>query len=221
MDASDAGAAVRGCAEAGVEATDVLVTHHHGDHTAGIGVLKARYGCRVYSPEAVRVAGTDAEVSDGQSLVFGDWTVRVLATPGHTRTGVCYFCTHPAEPPVLYSGDTLFSGGCGRLFEGTAEMMVQSLRHLAELPDETRVYPGHDYTEENLRFALTIEPDNAAVREALAAVNKQTAFVPTTLAMEKQINVFLRINEPSIRRAAGASDPVEVFAELRRRKDRF
>lgn len=199
----------------------ILLTHHHYDHTAGILELKKRFSCVVYSPDPKRIPNTDYPVYDNQSIEFGDWRIRVLFTPGHTTSGVCYYCTHPTELPVLYSGDTLFSFGCGRLLECTAETMFRSLQRLMTLPDETRIYCGHDYREENLRFALMLEPDNEILQQTLRFVQQNTGFTATTLEQEKKCNPFLRTRDTALQRATGCQDPAKVFAELRRRKNSF
>lgn len=221
VDPSDAATVLKSIADKGLCLTHILATHHHADHIGGIAALKKTFHCRVFSPDDRRIAGTDVRVKDGDVLKLGQWTVTVLAVPGHTTDSVCYYGTHPTEPPVLYSGDTLFSGGCGRAFECAPETLYHSLQRLAALPDETRIFPGHNYTEDNIRFALTLEPDRPALKKMIAAIRAQSAFLPTTLKQEKLINPFLRCHENSIRQAVELDDPVAVFAELRRRKDRF
>lgn len=221
VDPADAACVTAALEKSKLELTHILVTHHHADHIGGVAALKKTWNCHIYSPDPKRIGGTDTVVEDGDLLVFGEWTITVLASPGHTTTGVCYYCTCPAESPVLYAGDTLFACGCGRLFEGSAETMYRSLLRLAALPDRTRLYPGHNYTEENVRFALTLEPDNAALKQMLHFVRTQKEFTPTTLGQEKQCNPFLRVDQPAIRQSVGLSDPVAIFAELRRRKDLF
>lgn len=221
VDAPDAACVVCNADNAALKPTHILMTHHHADHTGGLLTLKELYGCTVVSSDAERIAGTDIAVTDGDTLKLGDWTITVLATPGHTRSSVCYFCTHPTRPPVLYSGDTLFACGCGRLLEGDAETLYRSLQRLAQLPDETCIYSGHDYIKDNIDFALTIEPDNADLKQLPARLRTGVGFVGTTLAQEKRCNPFLRCDQPAVRQAVGRDDPVEVFAELRRRKNRF
>ena len=221
VDPSNAFSVIQFIENNGLKLTHIFATHHHSDHTAGILELKRQFPCIVYSPDPKRIPGTDCPVQDEQILILGDWTVRVFFTPGHTTTGVCYYCTHPTETPVLYSGDTLFTCGCGRLLECSAETMHQSLRRLMTLPDETRLYCGHNYTEENLRFALSLEPNNELLHHMLREIQKTTGFVSTTLGWEKQCNPFLCVDQPALRRAAGCDDPVDVFTELRHRKDYF
>jgi len=186
--------------------TTILVTHHHGDHVAGVRDLKDRTGCTVYGPEA-RIPGLDNPVADGDQLTLGPTRLEVMATPGHTRTSLCYYCPS-GDQPLVFTGDTLFIGGCGRLFEGSPRDLWQSLQRLAQLPDETVVCCGHDYTEENCRFALTIEPDNARVRQLLRSMGPESPLY-STIAQEKQTNVFMR------------AASIEEFARRRKLKDRF
>jgi len=203
----------------------VLVTHHHWDHTGGVADLKKKTGCRVIGGDKRRIRGIDQLVKDAETLPIGDAEVRVIATPGHTSTSVCYYV--PPSPAnasgILWTGDTLFVGGCGRLFEGSARAMFESLQKLASLPDETLVYCGHDYTVENYEFALSIEPDNQALRQRLKDIRQSGHTIPSTMLQERTTNVFLRAGAPEVKAALGmrqAKDS-EVFAELRRRKDIF
>ncbi len=206
-----------------------LVTHHHADHTAGLAELKLRTGCRIVGPDAQRIVGIDCLVRDGQSIELCGRTVEVLGTPGHTRTSVCYYLP-PApggEPGDAFTGDTLFVGGCGRPMECDAGVLWTSLQRLAALPDETRLWCGHDYTAENYEFALTIQPENQAVRRGLNETRQAAARgrpgVPSTIAREKATNIFLRAGDPAVQVALAMhpADPERVFAELRRRKTLF
>jgi len=209
--------------------TTVLVTHHHGDHTAGIRQVKAQTGCTVIAADERRIDGIDRTVAEGDRLAFGNREITVLATPGHTRTSVSYYVrpSTSGEPGMVWTGDTLFIGGCGRPMEEDATVLWESLTKLAALPDETLVYCGHDYTAENYEFALTIEPDNPLVRGELQAVQQAARqgrpSVPSTIAREKATNVFLRAADPAVRAALGMpqASPEQVFAELRRRKNLF
>jgi hydroxyacylglutathione hydrolase len=181
----------------------------------------------------IGVAGTllpcpDRIVAEGDILTFGDATVQVIATPGHTRNSVCYHVpAKDGENGVVYTGDTLFVGGCGRLLEGDAATMWQSLQRLAALPAETLVYCGHDYALENYEFAVSIAPDNRRFRQRLAEVQKAAEYgrltVPSTIVQERVTNLFLLADDPQIRAVLGMPDaaPSEVFAELRSRKDTF
>ena len=162
IDAPEAAAVEAALQKTGWRLTDILVTHHHGDHTAGIGDLKAHHKCRVVAPrnEAQRIAHVDETVGEGDMVQVGSLTGRVIETPGHTAGHISYFL--PADK-LAFVGDTLFSIGCGRVIEGNPEMMWQSLLKLRALPDDTKFYCGHEYTDANIRFAKTIEPDNKAL----------------------------------------------------------
>jgi len=216
--------------EAALQATgwrlsDILVTHHHADHTGGIAELKKRHNCRVTAPrqEAARIPAVDATVDDGDNAKVGGLAARVIATPGHTAGHIAYW--FDAEK-LAFVGDTLFSIGCGRVIEGTAPMMWASLLKLRALPDDTQIYCGHEYTLANIRFALTIEPDNKALRaradEARRQVDAGKPTIPTTIGAEKEANVFLRADVPAVAAAVGlAGEPAaKVFAEVRERKNR-
>lgn len=235
VDPADARAVTKKLEKLGLELGAVLATHHHYDHTAGIGNLKKRYGCRVYSGDAKRITATDRQLGDGSTITIDDTEIRVINTPGHTATSVCYYISAgQTDRPlgnakkILFTGDTLFVAGCGRLFEADAKTMYKSLQKIAALEPETLVYPGHDYTIENYRFALSIEPANLFVKDRLQQAKKllsETSFtVPSTVADELAANPFLRTDSEVIKSALkmpANTDPVEVFAELRRRKDRF
>ncbi|HXQ84529.1 MAG TPA: hydroxyacylglutathione hydrolase [Xanthobacteraceae bacterium] len=206
--------------------TDILVTHHHGDHTAGIGELKAHHKCRVVAPriEAQRIAHVDETVGQGDTVKVGALEGRVIDTPGHTAGHISYF--FPADK-LAFVGDTLFSIGCGRVIEGNPEMMWRSLAKLRDLPDDTRFYCGHEYTQANIRFAKTIEPDNKALAARAEEVAKLTAAgkptIPATIAAEKAANPFLRADNAELAKSLGlAGSPAwKVFAEIRERKNRF
>jgi hydroxyacylglutathione hydrolase len=224
IDAPDAGDVKAALAKKGWTLSHILVTHHHFDHVQGIAELKQETGCRVIGPEAEhsKIPTLDQTLRDGDSFEFGGESVGVISTPGHTL-GMINF--HFAQSKVIFTGDTLFALGCGRIFEGDADMMWASLSKLALLPEDTTIYCGHEYTQANAKFALTIDPENAnlvirAARvDALCADNKPT--LPTTLGEELDTNPFLRASDPSIRAnlgMEGASDG-EVFAEIRKRKD--
>ncbi len=229
VDPSEAGLISRALAAQNLRLTTVLVTHHHGDHTGGLGALKKRTGCEVIGSDRSRIAGCDRCVDEGDIVTFGGLRVTVLATPGHTPTSVCYYVASPASgrPGAVWTGDTLFVGGCGRPMECDPAVLWGSLAKLAALPDETLVYCGHNYTAESYEFALTIEPNNQAVRQRLAELKRAEAegrpTVPSTMAQEKATNIFLRGNDPAVQKALGMSGaaPGRVFAELRRRKNLF
>ncbi|UJW75149.1 hydroxyacylglutathione hydrolase [Rhizobium sp. SL42] len=206
--------------------THIFTTHHHGDHVEANLALKERFNCEIIGPrnEAVAIPGIDRTVGDGDEFAFGKHLVRVIETPGHTAGHVCY---HLPEDKLLFSADTLFALGCGRLFERSAIDMWHSLQKLAELPDETIVYFGHEYTLSNARFALTIDPDNSRLKSRAEDIEIMRArgdfTVPTTIALEKETNPFLRANDPDIRRTLGmpTESDEDVFAEIRKRKDNF
>lgn len=210
--------------------TDILITHHHHDHTGGISALKQRTGARVAAPADEPIADVDVGLADADRLEVLGATFEVMRVPGHTAGHIAYYLA--GERPLLFSGDTLFSAGCGRLFEGTPTQMLESLQRLASLPDATEIYCGHEYTQSNLRFARVVEPRNAAVQEAqedtqrLREANRPT--LPTTLERERNINPFLRTAEPDVRqqlqeqRGVAVDAPEDTFfAALRAWKDTF
>jgi hydroxyacylglutathione hydrolase len=210
----------------GWKLTDILVTHHHGDHTGGIAALKQHYACRVVAPrgEAGKIPQVDETVGEGETVRVGNLTAHVLETPGHTLGHIAYWF-HADK--LAFVGDTLFSIGCGRVIEGNPEMMWRSLTKLRDLPGDTRIFCGHEYTEANIRFALTIEPENKALRARADAVEKLVAAkrptIPSTIEEERQANPFLRADIPEVAAAVGMSGkpPTEVFAEVRARKNKF
>jgi hydroxyacylglutathione hydrolase len=212
-----------------LDLTAILATHHHWDHVAAVAELKGRTGCRVVGCDKRRIPGIDTVVGDGQIIEVGNEKVQVIATPGHTRTSACYYMQPSNEtgPGTLWTGDTLFVAGCGRVFECDAQTMWNSLLRLASLPDDTLIYCGHDYTVEDLEFALTIEPENQAVRQRLQQVirlqKEGKPSVPSTIAQEKKTNPFLRSDAPELKNALRMPNAraVDIFAELRRRKDLF
>ncbi len=206
--------------------TDILTTHHHPDHVEGNLALKEEFGCTITGPagEADRIPGIDRPVGESDRLSFAGLEVSVIETPGHTLGHICYWIP---EASVAFVADTMFAMGCGRVFEGTPDQMWRSLEKLLQLPDETTCYCGHEYTEANTKFALTIEPDNAdlVARAALVAETRKAGkpTLPTTIALEKRTNPFLRVDQPTIRDRLGMGDAgaAEIFAEIRRRKDNF
>ena len=225
IDAPEAAAVEAALKATGWRLTDILVTHHHADHTGGIAELKQHHRCRVVAPhgEAARIPLVDATVRENDKVRVGSLEARVFETPGHTAGHISYF--FPADK-LAFVGDTLFSIGCGRVIEGTPEMMWQSLLKLRALPDDTRIYCGHEYTKANIRFAKTIEPDNAALNAREAEVDKLLAAhkptIPSTIGEEKAANPFLRADVPEVAKALGLADSPawKVFAEIRERKNR-
>lgn len=204
----------------------ILATHHHNDHIGGIAELKARYGAKVVGPaaDAARIPGMDRGVGEGDAVEVGRAVGRVIETPGHTSGHIAFFF---ADTPAVFCGDTLFALGCGRVFEGTPAQMWSSLEKLRALPDTTRVYCGHEYTQANARFALTVDPANPvleAYAEDVADAREAGApTIPAQLGREKLANPFLRCDVEALKEAAGmpGADPVAVFAAVRGRKDNF
>lgn len=220
VDAGDAEALLAALDKTGWSLTDIWVTHHHADHVAGLTTVKARTGAHVLGPGTV--SGVDQVLSDGDSFDFSGRQVDVLHTPGHTLDMLNFFLP---DDELVFSGDTLFVMGCGRVFEGDFAMMHDSLQRLAALPPETVVYCSHEYTEANADFALTVDPTNEAliarVEEVRRLRSEGKPTVPTTIAREIETNPFLRANTSGVRAAVGMLDATdaEVFAEVRRRKD--
>jgi hydroxyacylglutathione hydrolase len=225
IDAPEASAVEAALADKGWRLTDILVTHHHADHTGGIAALKEHHRCRVVAPhgEASRIPLVDVTVREGQKVSVGSLEAQVYETPGHTAGHISYFF---APEKLAFVGDTLFSIGCGRVIEGTPEMMWQSLLKLRRLPDDTLVYCGHEYTQANIRFAKTIEPGNAALAAREKEVDKLRAerkpTIPSTLGQEKAANPFLRADLPEVAKSVGLSGKPawQVFGEIRERKNR-
>lgn len=221
VDAGDAAAAEAALDESGWDLTQIWITHHHGDHTAGLADLDGD-GVEVFGPAGI--TGVDTVLEGGDSFAFAGRAVEVISTPGHTLAMLNY---HLASERLVFTGDTLFAMGCGRLFEGDAPMMWHSLGKLTALADDTIVYCGHEYTAANAAFALSVDPDNQALQRRaegvaeLRAADKPT--VPTLIALEKATNPFLRAGDPAIRAFLDmeTADDAAVFAEIRRRKDSF
>ncbi|MEJ2522964.1 MAG: hydroxyacylglutathione hydrolase [Gammaproteobacteria bacterium] len=228
VDPGDASPVEAAVAEAGLTIEAILITHHHPDHAGGIGRLTADRQVPVFGPAQERIAGVTRRVAGGDRVEIPalDLGFEVLDVPGHTAGHIAYY-GHGA----LFCGDTLFSAGCGRLFEGTPEQMLASLERLAALPGDTRVYCAHEYTLANLAFAQAVEPANRALADyAEEARRLRRAYQPTlpsTLALEREVNPFLRWDEPAVRAAAESRSPgasesaVGVFAAIRRWKDQF
>lgn len=226
VDAGDAGAALKALKTKGWTLTQIWITHHHGDHTVGLMDVKNATGAEVIGPNPVStsIKGLDRQMGDGDTFAFGGMDVRVIHTPGHTTDMINF---HIAEAGVAFTGDTLFTLGCGRLFEGDAAMMWESLSKLIALPDETIIYSAHEYTMANAKFAASVDTANPSldvrIMEVKAKRERGAATSPTSLSMEKATNPFLRANDPSIRAFLNmeAATDAEVFAEIRKRKDNF
>jgi hydroxyacylglutathione hydrolase len=227
VDAPDGAAIAAEALRLGWPLTHVLLTHHHLDHVQGVKVLTTRFpGLKIVgaAKDAHRLPPLAQAVDDGDEVALGESRAQVIATPGHTLGHVAYYFP---EDDALFVGDTLFSLGCGRVFEGTADEMRLSLERLANLPGETRVYCGHEYTQANGRFARTVDPENPLLDERLAEVAALRAAgkatLPTTITLENATNPFLRVEDPLVKKAMGLerADPFRVFAEMRERKNRF
>lgn len=230
VDPGDAAPVIRTLDVLGLQLRGILVTHHHADHVGGLVDLVTRLQGPVFGPARERMPVAVQAVADGDSVSVLDLRFEVMDVPGHTSGHVAYFCATMEGAPLLFCGDTLFSAGCGRLFEGTAEQMHDSLSRLASLPGHTRVCCTHEYTLSNLRFAQEVEPANAAldryVRHCEQVREQGNPTLPSTIEIEREVNPFLRCCEPAVVKAAsdhGAADrtPVAVFAALRRWKDGF
>jgi hydroxyacylglutathione hydrolase len=226
VDPSEAAPVKRALEARGLKLTHILNTHHHFDHTGGNIPLKREFGAQVVGPEKdrERIPALDMGVSEAAPWDFGSHRARILEIPAHTRAHIAFVFE---DDGTAFTGDTLFAMGCGRLFEGTPQMMWTALSKLMQLSDDTRVYCGHEYTQSNGRFALSVEPNNPALQARMCEVDAARAngapTIPSTIGLEKKTNPFLRPDSPEIRNSLGMEDAdnVAVFAELRRRKDNF
>lgn len=226
IDAPEAAPVEAALKDAGWKLTDILVTHHHHDHVGGIVELKKRHRCRVVAPagEAAKIPAVDETVREGGKVTVGGLVAKVIETPGHTAGHIAYWFP---DDKIVFVGDTLFSIGCGRVIEGTMAQMWQSLKKLRELPNDTRVYCGHEYTLANIKFALSVDGDNNVLAAREAAARQEIAeglpTIPVTIGDEKLANPFLRADVPDLAADIGmAGEPPEkVFAEIRERKNRF
>lgn len=206
--------------------THILNTHHHMDHTGGNLELKEKTGCKIIGPraDAERIPGIDVQLGDGDIFQFGNRAARVFDVPGHTKGHIAFWFEDSA---ALFSGDSLFALGCGRIFEGTAAQMWHSLSKFLALPDDTRIYCAHEYTEANARFALSVEPENEELQKRVTEIKalraKNIPTVPSLLGQEKRTNPFLRPDSVDLQSNLGlaGADLIAVFAETRSRKDRF
>ncbi|MEQ8735836.1 MAG: hydroxyacylglutathione hydrolase [Rhodospirillaceae bacterium] len=206
--------------------THIFNTHHHGDHTGANLEIKSKTNCTIVGPghDKDRIPGIDIEVNDTDTFAFGDSVAQIFFVPGHTRGHIAYWFE---DSDALFCGDTLFSVGCGRVFEGTMDQMWSSLSRLRALPPQTRVYCAHEYTQSNIKFAVSVDPDNAALRAREAEVktkrDKGQPTVPSLLGNEVAVNPFLRADQADLQQAIGmvGASPVDVFTEVRQRKDNF
>jgi hydroxyacylglutathione hydrolase len=227
VDAPEGGTIADEAERRGWPLTHLLITHHHLDHIEGWETLKGRFpGMKIVgaAKDAHRLPPLDLAVSDGDEVAIGASRARVIATPGHTHGHIVYWFP---EDEAVFVGDTLFSLGCGRVFEGDMDEMRLSLEKIANLPGETQVYCGHEYTQANGRFAITVDPENPMLRDRLRSVAELRAAgrftLPTTIALENATNPFLRVEDPLVKKAMGMDDanPFAVFAEMRERKNHF
>ncbi|MEJ5059325.1 MULTISPECIES: hydroxyacylglutathione hydrolase [unclassified Pseudomonas] len=206
--------------------SDILITHHHHDHVGGVEQLKKATNAKVYGPSSESIPARDVALKDNDRINVLGHDFEIIAVPGHTLGHIAYY-----HPDLLFCGDTLFAAGCGRLFEGTPQQMYHSLSRLAALPEDTKVYCTHEYTLSNLRFAAAVEPGNTDTLDRLADVTRKreagTITLPSTIALEKRTNPFLRTGETSVKEKADErtgtdnSAPDIVFAALRAWKDKF
>jgi hydroxyacylglutathione hydrolase len=224
VDPSEAAPVIAALDKLGWSLTHVVNTHHHHDHTGGNLELKTKYKAIVVGPLAdrARIPGIDVALGEGDEFHFGQEAARVFDVPGHTRGAVAYWFP---ESRAVFTGDTLFLMGCGRLFEGTPEQMWRSLSKLRALPPETRIYCGHEYTQANARFALAVEPGNRDLAARAKRVDQARAegkfTVPGLMGEESATNPFLRADLPALQKTMGTADDVATFAAIRKAKDTF
>lgn len=224
VDAPEEKTVLAAISETGWKPAMILTTHHHADHVEANLTLKQQFGLEIVGPEAekAKIPGIDRGLREGDTVMLGETEIHVIETPGHTAGHITF---HIPADAVAFAGDTLFALGCGRLFEAPAPVMYASLKKLAALPADTRVYCGHEYTLSNARFALGIDPTNSALKERAARIEKlrtdDLPTLPTTIGEELSTNPFLRWHDPAIRRNLGMenADDAAVFAEIRKRKD--
>ncbi|NEP20369.1 MAG: hydroxyacylglutathione hydrolase [Leptolyngbya sp. SIO4C1] len=230
VDPAEARPVLQKLTDLGAVLTAIFNTHHHSDHVGGNRQLLAQFpDATVYGSAADRgrIPGQQVSLNEGDTVEFAGREAQVFFVPGHTRGHIAYYFppTEAAQTGELFCGDTLFAGGCGRLFEGTPAQMVDSLTKLRQLPDQTRIWCAHEYTLKNLKFALSVDGQNAALQQRYQQVaiarQQQQPTVPSLLGTEKQTNPFLRWDGAALQTAANSSDPVQTFARIRGMKDRF
>jgi hydroxyacylglutathione hydrolase len=230
VDPAEAKPVLKKLNELEAELVTIFNTHHHHDHVGGNKQLMKQFpNLKVYggAEDNGRIPGQQMFLQDGDKVSFADRKAEVLFIPGHTRAHIAYYFApeNPEETGELFCGDTLFAGGCGRLFEGTPSQMVNSLSKISALPDNTRIWCAHEYTLKNLQFAMTVDGNNTDLQkrydEVKASRNRQEATVPSMLGIEKRTNPFMRWQEQALQSAVKSNDPVQTFARLRGMKDSF
>ncbi|WP_119154422.1 hydroxyacylglutathione hydrolase [Caldimonas tepidiphila] len=230
VDPGDAAPVLEALDARGLTLTGILVTHHHGDHVGGLGVLAPRLQGEIFGPAGETIPHRTRPLRDGDTATWNGLRFQVLDVPGHTAGHIAYWTEPAGEAPLLFCGDTLFAGGCGRLFEGTPAQMWHSLQRLAALPGSTRVCCAHEYTLSNLRFASEVEPGNEALRAWREHCERRRGeglpTLPSSMDQELRTNPFMRCEQPEVRasamaRGATAADPVAVFAALREWKNNY
>ena len=227
VDPGDANSVLEFCTHHNYQLAGILVTHHHHDHCGGVKLLREKFNIPVYGPTHDAILTTHA-IHDKAIIFLPECNLhfKILFIPGHTLEHVAFYC---AEENLLFCGDTLFSAGCGRIFEGTPQQMYDSLIKLAALPDETKIYCGHEYTLSNLKFSKLVEPDNSDIDDYIAKVvdyhSKENPSLPSTMALERKVNPFLRVTTPTVIKSAehktgkSIKNPVEVFSIIREWKN--
>ena len=226
VDVGDSAKAIRALEDKNWSLTEIWITHHHPDHTDGLLELKTKTGAFVYGPKLVshHIEGLDLELTQDDKFIFADQSVEIIHTPGHTIDMINFYL--PSHN-TLFSGDTLFALGCGRLFEGTPYMMWESLQKLMKLPEQTTIYCSHEYTLANARFSLSIDPSNELLKDRVKAIEAlrkaNISTIPTNLKIELDTNPFLRVSDTIIRENLNMKNKsnAEVFEEIRKLKDNF
>ncbi|RCX07762.1 hydroxyacylglutathione hydrolase [Marinomonas foliarum] len=229
VDPGDAGVVLTYCSKHNMSLAGILITHHHKDHTGGVAELRKHSNCPVHGPSHLTELVTHP-VTEGDIIAVFSANFQVISTPGHTLDHLCYFSDN--QTPLLFSGDTLFRGGCGRIMEGTPEQMLKAMKKISSLPDNTIIYATHEYTLANYRFALSLEPENPDLIQSNTSSQKQRSnnevTLPTTLSLEKKTNPFLRTHITALKNQAAqqlnenpAADLVAAFSQVRRAKDSF
>ncbi|MBL5929900.1 hydroxyacylglutathione hydrolase [Lelliottia amnigena] len=225
VDPGEAAPVMKAIEENGWQPEAILLTHHHNDHVGGVPALREKFPhLEVYGPKETQNKGTTRIVEEGQNVLILEWEFSVFATPGHTSGHICFYSF-----PYLFCGDTMFSGGCGRLFEGTPEQMYQSFQKINALPEETIICCAHEYTLANMKFALSILPEDPAIQDYYHKVKelraKKLNTLPVILKNERQINLFLRTDDidliNKINQETKLQQPEQRFAWLRSKKDNF